>query len=142
MQIGLLLCFVVIGLVTFVNSNESHGSRTLATPASCVCSQPITSSVPCLVSATEDTFNQKVLDKPQPVYPANAKAARISGDVSVGVIVDRTGMVIFAWVEKGNDAALSTAALEAAYKLRVKPTVLSGQPVNVKSVATYSFRLT
>jgi protein TonB len=142
MKIGLSLLVVVIGVVTLFLLNGEQTSQTLAAPASCGCSQPLASNVPCLVSATEDTFNQKVLDRPQPVYPADAKTARISGDVSVGVIVNQTGNVIFAWVEKADNATLSSAALDAAYKLRVKPTVLSGQPVNLKSVVTYSFRLT
>ncbi len=100
----------------------------------------MSAEVPCLVSAVEDTLDRKLVSKPPPVYPEQAKAARISGDVSVGVIIDVSGKVIFAWLEKGH-AALSPAALDAAYQLRVKPTLLSGSPVNVKSVVTYRFRL-
>ena len=142
MKIGFSVLVVVIAFVTLFVWNCLQSSQTAAAPASCGCSQPLASAAPCLVSATEDTFNQRILDKPQPVYPADARTARIAGDVSLGVIVNQTGNVIFAWVEKSDNAALSSAALDAAYKLRVKPTVLSGQPVNVKSVVTYNFRLT
>src|SRR5712691_7642772 len=75
MKIGLSLLVVVIGLVTLFLLNVARSSQPLAAPASCGCSQPLASNVPCLVSAIEDTFNQKVLDKPQPVYPADAKTA-------------------------------------------------------------------
>ena len=135
-----LAAFIVV-LVEAVMSHSSGSAHAPALSLSCGCSQPMNSNVPCLVSAAEDTFRQKMLDKPEPAYPATAKTARVSGDVSVGVIVDPTGKVMFAWVEKSDDAALSSAALDAAYRLRVQPTVLSGQPVTVKSVVTYNFRL-
>ena len=117
------------------------GSAPPSSSVSCGCSQPTISNVPCLVSTAEDTFAQKVLDKPQPTLPTGAKTASVSGNVTVGVIVDQTGGVIFAWVEKSDNAALSSAAVDAAYKLRVKPTLLSGRAVNVKSVVTYTIRL-
>jgi TonB family protein len=137
-----LLAFAIgIAASSFWSLNHSLAmpQKATDTPAiDCGCSSY--SDVPCLVSAVEDTLNQKVISKPQPPYPAEAKAAHVSGDVSVGVIIDKTGKVIFAWLEKG-DVALSSAALDAVYELRVKPTLLSGKPVNVKSVVTYRFRL-
>ena len=98
------------------------------------------SNVPRLVSAFEDHINRKLISKPTPVYPPEAKAAGISGDVSVGVIIDETGKVAYAWLESG-EPALSAAAVDAAYNLRCKPTLLAGKPVSVKSVVTYKFVL-
>ncbi len=98
------------------------------------------SDSPRLVSAFEDHVNRKLINKPAPVYPPEAKAAGISGDVSVGVIIDETGKVAYAWLESG-EPALSAAAIDAAYNLRCKPTLVAGKPVSVKSVVTYRFVL-
>lgn len=93
-----------------------------------------------LVSAFEDHVNRKLISKPAPAYPPEAKAAGMSGDVTVGVIIDETGKVAYAWTESG-EMPLSAAAVDAAYKLRCKPTVVGGKAVSVKSVVTYRFVL-
>jgi protein TonB len=98
------------------------------------------SDTPRLVSAFEDHINGKLISKPAPVYPPEAKAAGMSGDVTVGVIIDETGKVAYAWNESG-EMPLSAAAIDAAYRLRCKPTVIGGKPVSVKSVVTYRFAL-
>ena len=124
-----------------IQSDTFMQEQKVATPESnCGCSDSASSNVPCLVSAFEDHVNRHLISKPEPIYPEGAKTAKVSGEVSVGVIIDKTGKVIFAWLEKGN-ALLGPAAVEAAYKMLCKPTLLSGRPVNVKSVMTYKFVL-
>jgi TonB family protein len=91
-----------------------------------------------LVSAFEEHINRKLISKPTSVYPPEAKAAGISGDVAVGVIINETGNVAYAWAESGQ-MPLTAAAVDAAYKLRCKPTFIGGKPVSVKSVVTYKF---
>jgi TonB family protein len=98
------------------------------------------SDIPRLVSAFEDHVNRKLISKPAPAYPPEAKAEGISGDVSVGVIIDERGKVAYAWLESG-ESPLSSAAVDAAYNLRCQPTLLAGKPVSVKSVITYKFVL-
>ena len=95
---------------------------------------------PRLVSAFEEHVNRKLISKPAPVYPPEAKAAGISGDVTVGVIIGEAGNVAYAWTESGS-APLSAAAVDAAYKLRCNATLIGGTPVSVKSVVTYKFAL-
>jgi hypothetical protein len=104
----------------------------------CGCSAIPVSQIPCLISMVEETLTAKIIEKPEAIYPTEAKTAHFSGEVSVGVIIDKNGRIIFAWLEAGH-AALSGAALNAAYKVRVKPTRLSGSAVYVKSVVTYRF---
>ena len=98
------------------------------------------SASPRLVSAFEDHVNRKLISKPVPTYSPEAKAAGISGEVSVGVIIDETGKVAYAWLESGGPP-LASAAVDAAYNLRCRPTLLAGKPVSVKSVVTYKFVL-
>lgn len=85
-------------------------------------------------------LNGKAISKPQPAYPAIAKAARASGTVTVAVTVDESGKVISARASGGHPL-LQQAAVQAAYQARFSPTLLSGQPVKVNGVITYNFVL-
>lgn len=85
-------------------------------------------------------INGKAVHKPQPVYPTIAKAGRISGTVTVQILVDEQGRVVSAKATNGN-ALLHAAAVQAAYQARFTPTTLSGQPVKVSGVITYNFVL-
>lgn len=85
-------------------------------------------------------INGKAVHKPQPLYPAIAKAARISGTVTVQILVDEQGRVVSAKATNGN-AMLYASSVQAAYQARFTPTKLSGQPVKVSGVITYNFVL-
>jgi protein TonB len=85
-------------------------------------------------------LNGKAISKPQPAYPAIAKAARASGTVTVQVTVDEQGNVISARAAGGHPL-LQQAAVNAARQARFSPTLLSGQPVKVSGVITYNFVL-
>jgi TonB family protein len=82
----------------------------------------------------------KAISKPQPAYPPDAKAARVSGTVAVEIIVDESGRVESARAVSG-PGLLQEAAVEAALSARFSPTLLSGQPVKVSGVITYNFVL-
>jgi TonB family protein len=85
-------------------------------------------------------LNAKAVSKPEPAYPPLAKAARASGPVIVKVIVDETGKVVSADAVAGHPL-LRAAAVAAARQATFKPTLLSGEPVKVTGVLTYSFVL-
>jgi protein TonB len=85
-------------------------------------------------------LNGKAINKPEPPYPALAKAARASGTVTVQVTVDEMGHVVSAAAVSGHPL-LRAAAVEAARKARFAPTLLSGEPVRVSGVLTYNFAL-
>lgn len=82
----------------------------------------------------------KAVSKPPPPYPTVAKVARVSGPVTVQIIVDETGKVISAKALKGHPLLLN-AAVQAAYQARFTPTLLSKQPIKVSGVITYNFVL-
>lgn len=82
----------------------------------------------------------KAISKPSPPYPVMAKTTRVSGPVTVQIIVDETGKVISAKALKGHPLLLN-AAVQAAYQARFTPTLLSKQPVKVSGVITYNFVL-
>jgi TonB family protein len=85
-------------------------------------------------------LNGKAISKPEPPYPAIAKAARASGTVTVQVTVDETGRVVSASAVSGHPL-LHAAAVAAAKQARFTPTLLSGEPVKVSGVLTYNFVL-
>jgi TonB family protein len=85
-------------------------------------------------------LNGKAISKPQPAYPAVARAARASGTVVVSVEVDEKGNVTSAKAISGHPL-LRAAAEAAARQARFSPTLLSGKPVKVTGTITYNFEL-
>jgi TonB family protein len=85
-------------------------------------------------------LNGKAISKPQPPYPAIAKAARAQGTVVVQVTVDETGGVTSAKAVAGHPL-LQAAAAAAARQAKFSPTLLAGKPVKVSGVLTYNFVL-
>lgn len=85
-------------------------------------------------------LNGKATSLPKPTFPANAKAVRASGVVSVQVVVDETGRVISANAVSGHPL-LRAAAVTAARNARFAPTLLSGQAVKVNGIINFNFTL-
>jgi TonB family protein len=85
-------------------------------------------------------LNAKAIEMPQPVYPAEARAANVSGTVTVHVTIDETGTVTSATATSG-PIALRASAEEAALKARFKPDLLAGQPTIIRGVLSYDFSL-
>lgn len=82
--------------------------------------------------------NSMAIDLPKPVYTAIAKAAHASGTVTVQVVIDETGKVISARALSGHPL-LQRESVQAAYRARFTPTLLSKQSVKVSGVITYNF---
>ena len=83
-------------------------------------------------------LNGKAITLPRPEYPAVAKAAKASGNVTVEITIDEEGNVISARSVSGHPL-LQSAAVTAARQARFTPTKLSGQPVKVNGVLVYTF---
>lgn len=92
------------------------------------------------VIVSQGVLDSKAISKPTPRYPEEAKAGRASGTVTVRVVVDESGNVISASAVGGHPL-LQQAAADAARRAKFAPTKLSGQPVKVSGVVTYSFQL-
>jgi TonB family protein len=83
-------------------------------------------------------LNGKAIKLVQPSYPAIARAAHASGQVTVQVIIDEQGNVISATPVSGHPL-LQGAAVAAARASKFTPTTLSGVPVKVSGVLIYHF---
>jgi TonB family protein len=96
---------------------------------------------PILKPVSGGVLNGMALSLPAPAYPDTAKRMRISGTVTVEVVIDENGKVISAEAA-GGPVTLRDAAVKAAQRARFSPTKLSGQPVKVSGVINYKFALT
>jgi TonB family protein len=80
---------------------------------------------------------RKIFDV-KPVYPADANAAGLEGDIYIEAVVTRDGSVAGARVVQGVPL-LNTAALEAVRQWRFTPTTLNGVPTEVSMTVKVSF---
>lgn len=75
---------------------------------------------------------------PQPDYPATPRTAKISGKVTVEILIDENGNVERAKAVSGHP--LLRAEAETVAKLSIfPPQTLSGTPIKVRSVIVYKF---
>lgn len=82
-----------------------------------------------------------VIKRIDPVYPEEARRARISGVVILEVLIGADGLVKQAMILKPLPYGLDQAALEAVRQWMFKPGTLNGQPVPVIFNLTTSFKL-
>ena len=83
-------------------------------------------------------LNGKATSLPVPKYPEAGRKNHDSGVVSVEIIIDEQGYVVWAEATEGPES-LREAALAAAWKARFTPTRLMGQPVKVRGRIMYNF---
>jgi len=81
-----------------------------------------------------------VLRRVQPAYPIAAKAAQVSGVVTVEVSVNEQGDVTSARATSG-PSLLRNAAVSAANGWKFKPSTLGGVPVKSTTVIAFRFSL-
>lgn len=80
------------------------------------------------------------LSRPGPVYPELAKRARVQGDVELNAVIGVDGSIKELRVVAGHPL-LVRAAVEAVSQWRYRPTTLNGDPVEVATQITVTFRL-
>ncbi len=123
------------------NINRSEPARELfEVPADYTVQGPpgVGMTSPIVGRLSGGVLNGKAIMLPRPEYPAVAREAKASGDVTVEVTIDEEGNVISARSVSGHPL-LQSAAVTAARQARFSPTKLSGQPVKVNGVLVYNF---
>jgi Ca-activated chloride channel family protein len=124
--------------VADTKTTTSNDRPPAASPASSTTGQAAPPAAPKPV--TGGVLNSKAVYLPRPLYPPSAKNIRASGVVTVEVLLNEEGKVISARAVDGNPF-LRQAAIVAARQARFTPTVISGKPVQVTGVITYTFTL-
>ncbi|HKX32769.1 MAG TPA: energy transducer TonB [Blastocatellia bacterium] len=89
---------------------------------------------------SEGVLQGKAIRKVMPPYPPIAKAAHVSGQVQVLVLISEDGRVIEARSINGHPL-LRPAAESSARQWIFSPTLLSQVPVKVQGLLTFDFKL-
>ena len=82
----------------------------------------------------------KIVSQPKPVYPPEAKAARIQGTVQLQVGIAADGKVKDVSVISG-PPELVKSAVEAVSQWAYSPTLLNGEPVEVITTVDVNYSL-
>lgn len=82
----------------------------------------------------------KAKSRAQPSYPTLARTARITGSVTVFLVVNEKGEVESVMRAEGPQQ-LQQAAIEAARRWRFNPTEIDGRPVRVTGYLSFNFTL-
>lgn len=91
--------------------------------------KPSTATAPVLLNLSDLDKKPMPIKRVQPVYPAELKAARVSGEAVISFVVDVDGSVKNARVEKTTEPAFGEAALAAVAAWQFEPGSKNGTPV-------------
>jgi TonB family protein len=82
--------------------------------------------------------NRRAISLPKPEYPEAAIAARISGGISVQVLIDESGRVISAASISGHPV-FAEPGVKAACAARFSPMTLQNEPAKMLGAIAYNF---
>ena len=87
-----------------------------------------------------ETMAGSLIFKADPVYPAIAKAAHVSGPVVLDAVISKTGTIKALSIVSGPQM-LQLSAINAVEQWKYKPYLVNGSPVEVKTSVTVNFAL-
>jgi TonB family protein len=79
--------------------------------------------------------------KPQPVYTEQARSLKLEGEVLLEVLFSANGTLHVNRVVRGLGHGLDEAAIAAANKMRFKPSLRMGQPVDSTAIVHVTFQI-
>lgn len=97
--------------------------------------------MPARVRVSQAVTQSMAISKVPPIYPPDARAARIQGSVVIAAIIGKDGNVQSERLISGHPM-LAPAALDAVKQWKYRPYLLNGQPVEVDTQMTVNFTLT
>jgi protein TonB len=100
---------------------------------------PARSKEPTRISAGVQAGN--ALFHPSPAYPALAKIARVEGAVIMQALITEDGSIKDLKIVSLSNPLLGTGVIETVKTWKYKPTLLSGEPVEVITTITINFSL-
>ncbi|HEY1263459.1 MAG TPA: energy transducer TonB [Terriglobales bacterium] len=80
-----------------------------------------------------------LLHRVEPTYPVLARQARIQGEVVLTAVISKDGRIENLQLISGHPL-LVAAALQAVQQWRYRPFFVSGEPVEVETTVTVTFR--
>jgi TonB family protein len=87
-----------------------------------------------------DVMASQVLTKTPPVYPPDAKAAKVQGAVVLKAVIGKDGAIKSLQLVSGPEV-LAKSAWSAVKEWTYKPYLLNGEPVDVETTITVHYSL-
>jgi TonB family protein len=87
------------------------------------------------------TIPVEIISKPQPVYTDEARSLKLEGEVLLEVLFSANGTLHVNRVVRGLGHGLDEAAIAAANKMRFKPSLRMGQPVDSTAIVHVTFQI-
>jgi TonB family protein len=88
-----------------------------------------------------NTSSVEITYKPSPVYTNEARQLKLEGDVSLEIVFGANGQLHVNRVIRGMGHGLDEAAIEAANKMRFKPALRNGVPVDSTAIVHVVFQM-
>jgi len=88
----------------------------------------------------ESTMEGQLIKKVQPIYPTLAAQMRVEGTVQLEARIGKDGSVASLKLVRG-ESMLAKAATDAVRQWKYRPYVLGGQPIEVQTEITVTFKL-
>ena len=85
-------------------------------------------------------MSAQAISKATPIYPAEAKAARVQGAVVLRAVISKTGEIQQLQVVSG-PPELMASALDAVRQWKFKPYLLNGEPTEVETTITVNYHM-
>lgn len=135
LRIGFISIIVLVACVT-VEANSSNGDDS----GDCEICRRNTNCFKPRAIRKELALGEPAISRPKPPYPQEAIDARVSGVVTIEVVADEEGRVIWAKVLKGH-RLLTEAALKAACQSRFRPVKVKDKALKAFYILQYPFSL-
>ena len=104
-------------------------------------SQPISPpSSRTVYGASEVQKKARLVDAPAAAYPAEARAAKASGEVRLRLVLASDGTVKYIFPMKPLKHGLTEAAIEATRHLKFEPAIRDGKPASQFATLSYEFK--
>jgi TonB family protein len=103
--------------------------------------QTVDSAAPARAAERMKVEPPEILSKPRPLYTAEARAARIEGDVVIKVNLKSNGDIQIIEIVKGLGHGLDQAAYKAAEQIRFRPARKDGVAVDFTTTLRIVFEL-
>lgn len=103
--------------------------------------QELSHGTPKLADSGPPTNAVEITYKPNPVYTDEARQLRLEGEVLLEVSFAANGQLHVNRIVRGLGHGLDEAAISAANKMRFKPALRNGQPVDSTAVVHVVFQL-
>jgi TonB family protein len=84
----------------------------------------------------------KLLKKVNPVYPPEAKQARVQGTVRMRAVIGKEGDLLGLTLLMSPSPELARSAMDAVNQWKWQPTLLNGQPVEIQTDIDVNYTLT